>query len=81
MKNPIFNLTNYQTDELRDLWDGVSHLVDPIKNSRVILKLSRRAAVLTHRQLYLICVNLANFNQAVPDWCHDLLESNVGEPL
>jgi len=76
MKNPIFNLSNYQTDELRNLWDCVSHLVDPIKNSRVILKLSRRAAVLTHRQLYLICVNLANFGQTVPDWCHDLLETN-----
>jgi len=77
MKNPSFNLTKDQTNELRDLWDCIGHLVDPTKNSRVILKLSRNAAILTHRQLYLICVNLANFNQPVPDWCHDLLESGV----
>ena len=79
MRNPSFNLSKEQTSELRDLWECIGHLVDPIKNSRVILKLSRSAAMLTHRQLYLICVNLANFNQTVPDWCHDLLESNLGE--
>ena len=79
MKNPTFNLSIEQTLELRALWDHIGHLVDPIKNSRVVLKLSRRAANLTHRQLYLICVNLANFDQMVPDWCHDLLESNVEE--
>lgn len=79
MINPMFNLTKEQTLELRGLWDLIGHLVDPVKNNRVILKLSRTAATLTHRQLYLICVNLANFNQTVPDWCHDLLESNLGE--
>jgi len=79
MRNPVFNLTIDQTIELRDLWYLIGHLVDPVKNSRVILKLSRNAATLTHRQLYLICVNLANFNQTVPDWCHNLLESSVGE--
>lgn len=79
MKNPTFNLSIEQTNELKTLWDQIGHLVDPIKNSRVILKLSRRAAILTHRQLYLICVNLANFDRMVPDWCHDLLESNTEE--
>jgi len=79
MKNPIFNLSKEQTFELKTLWDRIGYLVDPVKNSRVVLKLSRRAANLTHRQLYLICVNLANFNQTVPDWCYELLESSAGE--
>lgn len=79
MKNPTFNLSIDQTRELKALWDRIGYLIDPIKNSRVVLKLSRRAAILTHRQLYLICVNLANFDQMVPDWCHDLLESNEEE--
>ena len=75
MNNPVFNLNQDQTKELKVLWDCITNLVDEDKNRRVILKLARKEAVLTHKQLYLIAVNLANFGQNIPDWCHTMLDA------
>jgi hypothetical protein len=78
MNNPVFRLTQIQTDELKELWDRVTNLVDEEKNRRIILKLARNEAVLTHKQLYLIAVNLANFGNNIPDWCHQMLDGQEG---
>ena len=75
MNNLVFNLNHNQTKELKVLWDCVTNLVDEDKNRRVIIKLARKEAVLTHKQLYLIAVNLANFGQNIPDWCHAMLDT------
>ena len=76
MKNNTYELTAEQTKELKEKWLEITGLVEERKNNIAVLKLSRNAAVLTHKQLYMICVNLAHFGLSnVPDWCHELLDS------
>jgi hypothetical protein len=60
MTNPRFTLTQAQTDELRKLWQPLRNLVEPSKDTLVTLKLSRRAAVFSRRQLYMIAATMVN---------------------
>jgi hypothetical protein len=75
MTNPRFTLTQAQTDELRKLWQPLRNLVEPSKDTLVTLKLSRRAAVFSRRQLYMIAATMVNLGVGeVPDWVHELLD-------
>ena len=75
MKNRIYELTEEQTKELKDKWLQINSLVDEKRSNIALLKLSRNAAILTHKQLYMICVNIAYFGlTSVPDWCHEMLD-------
>ena len=78
--NPQFVLTEDQTNEIRALWDVISEIAKTDRSGFVRLLLARKNAVLTHKQLYLICVNLANLKHAVPEWCHELLYP-IHEPV
>ena len=74
--NPTTTLSAEQTIELRGLWNAVGSAADPSKNSLVKLKLSRRCASLTKRQLYMIAVNMALAGVIpIPDWLHEILEA------
>lgn len=73
--NPRFQLTPEQTQELRALWVPLRNLVEPSKDTLVTLKLSRKAAVFSRRQLYMIAATMINLGVGeVPDWVHDLLD-------
>jgi len=73
--NPSFQLTAKQGLELLQAWDPVRGIVEPSKNTLVILKLSRKYPILTRRQLYMICATLANLGQLnIPDWAHEMLD-------
>ena len=75
MTNPRFTLTQDQTDELRRLWQPLRNLVEPSKDTLVTLKLSRRAAVFSRRQLYMIAAPMVNLGVGeVPDWVHEFLD-------
>jgi len=75
MTNPRFLLSQDQTDELRRLWQPLRNLVEPSKDTLVTLKLSRRAAVFSRRQLYMIAATMVNLGVGeVPDWVHELLD-------
>ena len=75
MTNPRFTLTQDQTDELRRLWQPLRNLVEPSKDTLVTLKLSRRAAVFSRRQLYMIAATMVNLGVGkVPDWVHEFLD-------
>ena len=75
MTNPRFTLTQDQTDELRRLWQPLRNLVEPSKDTLVTLKLSRRAAVVSRRQLYMIAATMVNLGVGeVPDWVHEFLD-------
>lgn len=76
MKNKTYELTVEQTKELKEKWLQISGLVEERKNNIALLKLSRNTAVLTHKQLYMVCVNIAHFGlTSIPDWCHEMLDS------
>jgi hypothetical protein len=73
MKNIKFVLSEEQTQELKKLWWSVRCNSEESKSSVVTILLARKCAVLTHKQLYMICANLANEQQEVPEWCYELL--------
>jgi hypothetical protein len=80
MTNPRFTLTQAQTDELRKLWQPLRNLVEPSKDTLVTLKLSRRAAVFSRRQLYMIAATMVNLGVGeIPEWLHEMLEEETLE--
>ncbi len=80
MTNPRFTLTQAQTDELRRLWQPLRNLVEPSKDTLVTLKLSRRAAVFSRRQLYMIAATMVNLGVGeIPEWLHEMLEEETLE--
>jgi len=80
MTNPRFTLTQAQTDELRRLWQPLRNLVEPSKDTLVTLKLSRRAAVFSRRQLYMIAATMVNLGVGeIPEWLHEMLDEETLE--
>jgi hypothetical protein len=80
MTNPRFTLTQAQTDELRKLWQPLRNLVEPSKDTLVTLKLSRRAAVFSRRQLYMIAATMVNLGVGeIPEWLHEMLDEETLE--
>lgn len=76
--NPRFTLTADQTEEMRVMWAPLRNLVEPSKDTLVTLKLSRREAVFSRRQLYMIAATMVNLGIGeVPDWLHDMLDAEV----
>jgi hypothetical protein len=73
MKNKQFTLSEDQSQELKNAWWSIRCNLDESKGSMVNILLARKHAVLTHKQLYMICANLANEKYEVPEWCYELL--------
>jgi hypothetical protein len=76
--NPRFTLTADQTEEMRVMWAPLRNLVEPSKDTLVTLKLSRREAVFSRRQLYMIAATMVNLGIGeVPYWLHDMLDAEM----
>lgn len=77
-RNPRFTLTPEQTAELRQLWAPLKQLVEPSKDTLMTIKLSRQAAVLSRRQLYMVAATMVNLGVGkLPEWMHDLLDAGL----
>jgi hypothetical protein len=73
MKNTQFVLSEDQTQELRNVWWEHRDTLDQSKGALINILLARKQAVITHRQLFMVCAVLANARHDVPEWCPELL--------
>ncbi len=88
LNNPIFQLKESETAELKALWKNIKHSVESQKHNFVWVKLSARMARLSRKQLWMVSSELANFScQPIPMFVYDYLEgletlegSNTNDP-
>lgn len=72
LDEPI-RLTPRQTTELRSVWSGVKGSISKHKHDSVELRLSRTAASITPKQLYMISTQACKSRVALPDWVYEIL--------
>ena len=75
LNNPIYQLSEHQTAELKKLWASVKQSVENKKHNFVWVKLSAARARLSRKQLWMISSELANFScQPIPMFVYEYLE-------
>jgi hypothetical protein len=75
--NPSFTLEPNQSKELQELWTTISDLVEPERNTLVMVRLARKSPVFTKRQLYMCAANLVSHRatKEIPEWMHQMIET------
>ena len=81
--NPILLFNSPQTTQLRKIWEGQKHLLNPADYLFIKVKLSRPEAKLSQNQAYRMMMTLAETDyDPIPEWliaCFDPKE--VNEPV
>ena len=74
--NPSFILAQEQATELQELWAAIATIVEPGRNTLVMVRLARKHPVFTKRQLYMCAANLVNYGiTEIPEWMHQMIEA------
>lgn len=74
MQNPYFTLAESERDQMRALWSQIVHKTDdPQRHNLISVKLARNPAILSHKQLYLASIKLAQAGMDVPAFVHSYL--------
>ena len=75
LNNPLYQLTESQTAELKTLWGNLKQHVDNKKHNFVWVKLSAARARLSRKQMWMISSELANFSShPIPLFVYEYLE-------
>ena len=75
--NPSFTLAPHQSTELQKLWALIANIVEPERNTLVMVRLARKHPVFTKRQLYMCAANLVSHGgiSEIPEWMHQMIEA------
>lgn len=74
----MYRLNEHQTATLRKMWAGIRQQVNDRRYAQMTVTLSPPCAYLTHNQLFLIALKLAEHQEEpVPQFVADLLSTNI----
>lgn len=74
----MYTLNEHQTATLRKMWAGIRQQVNDRRYAQMTVTLSPPCAYLTHNQLFLIALKLAEHQEApVPQFVADMLSTPI----
>lgn len=78
MPMQIIKLTQNQTQELKAIWAPIrrNQLVDDRKSAPIWVKLTQSEALMSRAQLFACASILADLDQEVPQFIHDILNGD-----
>ncbi len=75
MSNLVFQLTESQTSELREIWNMQKRTIKPEDFLFIKVKLGRSQAVLTNKQLFRMTMTMAESGyEKIPEWLLTLID-------
>lgn len=76
MQNTTYVLTEAQTGEFRNIWDGHRSRLKPQDFNFVWMKLNRKQAILTKNQVFRIAITLTEtgYPKQLPEWLLTMID-------